>query len=149
MSKSGGLTVSSIDSILGCRDLGHIQANLSLTSSRTNTLLPTLSVEPKPLLTGLKAINLSCATKNEHFGARHFIKEELPRIQYANPELKINVKMIENPPIRWGELWRSEMQLEFKNGISKKLEMTSKHSISILEELKSQSPRTHHLTICY
>ena len=44
---------------------------------------------------------------------RHFIKEELPRIQYANPELKINVKMIENPPIRWGELWRSEMQLEF------------------------------------
>ena len=38
--------------------------------SRLSQILKNLNREPKPLLTGLKAINLSCATKNEHFGAR-------------------------------------------------------------------------------
>lgn len=41
---------------------------------------------------------------------RHFVKEDLPRIRYANPDLKIEV-------IKWrkekNEHWRPELELKF------------------------------------
>ena len=55
-------------------------------------VLQNLSKEPVPKLSqNLRGLSLSLAQRNAHYGARHFTKEDLPRIAYANPNLTINV----------------------------------------------------------
>jgi small subunit ribosomal protein S25 len=72
-----------------------------------------LRKEPRPVLTNVRALSMVYAARNNHFGARlasislsqvhyliiyqplafirHFAKEELPRISYANQNLVVNV----------------------------------------------------------
>lgn len=51
-----------------------------------------LNRQPLPKLPPtLRTLSLSLAQRNAHFGARHFLKEDMPRIAYHNPELRINV----------------------------------------------------------
>ncbi|KAH8111428.1 hypothetical protein DFH11DRAFT_1613050, partial [Phellopilus nigrolimitatus] len=77
-------------------------------------------------------LNLTLAARNDHFGARHFIKEELPRIRYANPELNVKVNKV---PRSVGDKWKAEMLLEFKNGSKKTVDVSEKWSTAIFEEL--------------
>ncbi|KAG6916921.1 hypothetical protein DXG01_004682 [Tephrocybe rancida] len=117
--------------------------------SHLGKVLSNLKANPKLTLTNLKSIKLSLAFRNDHFGARcvhmsgkegfavdnerrHFVKELLPRIRYANPELDIRVQ-------KWRktkeEAWRPEMELEFTNGKEETLNMHEKWSTTILKEL--------------
>lgn len=41
---------------------------------------------------------------------RHFLKEELPRIRYANPTIDIHVEKVNKTK---EEKWKSEIELEF------------------------------------
>ena len=41
---------------------------------------------------------------------RHFVKEDLPRICYANHDLSVQVRKVAKPP---AENWKSEMTLGF------------------------------------
>ena len=41
---------------------------------------------------------------------RHFVKEELPRIQYANPTIAIEVSKIPKPET---DTWQSSLSMEF------------------------------------
>ncbi|ESK95561.1 hypothetical protein Moror_12635 [Moniliophthora roreri MCA 2997] len=113
--------------------MGRRKALKALTEPiRLQKILDHLHATPKLTLVGLRSLKLSYAYRNDHFGARHFVKEELPRIRYANPLLKIEVDKA--PKLR-EEQWRPEMELEFDNGTSKTIDMNSKWSTRILKEL--------------
>ncbi|KAG6830853.1 hypothetical protein H0H87_006913 [Tephrocybe sp. NHM501043] len=95
-------------------------------------VLAGLKANPRLEFSGLKSLKLSLAFQNDHFGARHFVKEHLPRIRYANPNLDIQVE-------KWRktkeEVWRPEMELEFANGKHETIDMNEKWSTTILKEL--------------
>jgi small subunit ribosomal protein S25 len=65
-------------------------------------------------------------------GARHFIKEELPRIRWANPLLDIAVKSV---PKTRDETWPAQAVLEFQDGTTSTLNMSNKWSTTIAKEL--------------
>ncbi|KAF9261918.1 hypothetical protein L218DRAFT_973754 [Marasmius fiardii PR-910] len=100
--------------------------------SRLSKVLEHLNSSPKLPLSGLRAIRLSYAFRNDHFGARHFVKEQLPRIRYANPLLKIDVEKV---PKKAEEQWRPEMELHLEDGSLKIIDMHKKWSTTILKEL--------------
>ncbi|KAH9036604.1 hypothetical protein EDB85DRAFT_2288145 [Lactarius pseudohatsudake] len=78
--------------------------------SRLSKILQNLNRAPRPTLTGVKSITLTLAQRNDHFGARHFLKEEMPRIRYANPKIDIQVNKL---PKAKEEAWKPELVLEF------------------------------------
>lgn len=95
--------------------------------SRLSGILAQLKKEPRPSLVAVKRIELTLAARNDHFGARcefdrmsglqleadvgdrHFVKEDLPRIRYANPNIDIEVKRV---PKSLGDTWRPEIVIE-------------------------------------
>ncbi|KAJ3811777.1 hypothetical protein F5876DRAFT_64519 [Lentinula aff. lateritia] len=100
--------------------------------SHLSKVLVLLKSEPKLSLFGVRSLKLSYAFRNDHFGARHFVKEELPRIKYANPNLKIEVDRVLKTK---EEHWRPEMELQLDNGSIKTINMHDKWSTTILQEL--------------
>ncbi|KIK66057.1 hypothetical protein GYMLUDRAFT_158496 [Collybiopsis luxurians FD-317 M1] len=100
--------------------------------SHLSKVLKSLQQEPKLSLFGVRSLKLSYAFRNDHFGARHFVKEELPRIQYANPTLNIEVDKVSKTK---EEHWRPEMELELENGSRKTIDMNDKWSTTITQEL--------------
>jgi len=100
--------------------------------SRLSGILKNLNRAPKPSLPSLKGLNMTLAAKNDDFGARRFLKEDVPRIRYANQELNIRVNSI---PKSEDDTWKAEMTLEFKDGKTQSVNMSAKWSTSIYEEL--------------
>jgi small subunit ribosomal protein S25 len=96
--------------------------------SHLSRILQNLNKAPRPTLVGVKEITLTLAQRNDHFGARqvisywcksvqltdvsrsHFMKEDLPRIRYANPNIGIRVNKL---PKTSDEAWKPELVLEF------------------------------------
>ncbi|KAI0324454.1 hypothetical protein GY45DRAFT_1331544 [Cubamyces sp. BRFM 1775] len=104
--------------------------------SRLSVILARLTQEPRPHLPNLKSLRLTYAYRNDHFGARHFVKEELPRIRYANPTIDIQVdKKLKTKE----ETWKPEMVVELKNGATHKLDLDGKWSTTIFSELMELS----------
>jgi small subunit ribosomal protein S25 len=136
--------------------------------SKLSQLIASLNAPPKLALSNLKSLKLTLAFQNDHFGARcastslgdnasdiilgsHFVKEQLPRIRYANPTLDIQVEKVRKTA---QEAWRPEIELHFSashptfslpvthspstaaNGSHKTLDMHEKWSTSILKELR-------------
>ncbi|OJT12885.1 hypothetical protein TRAPUB_10582 [Trametes pubescens] len=100
--------------------------------SRLSGILARLNQDPKPHLPNLKSLRLTYAFRNDHFGARHFVKEELPRIRYVNPAVDIQIdKRLKTKE----EVWKPEMVIELKNGTTHKLDMDGKWSSTIFNEL--------------
>lgn len=96
---------------------------------RLAKLLTHLNASPKLTLHGLKKLKLSFAMENDHFGARsvasslgchslansylvssHFVRQNLPKIRFDNPNLDIEVERVKKTK---EERWRPEMELEF------------------------------------
>ncbi|THH14059.1 hypothetical protein EW146_g6238 [Bondarzewia mesenterica] len=100
--------------------------------SRLSKILLQLNKAPKPNLVGLKSLKLTLAAKNDHFGARHFLKEDMPRIRYTNPNLNIEVNRL---PKAKEETWKPEMMLEFRNGKTQTLNLDKKWSWNIFKDL--------------
>ncbi|KAK7041790.1 hypothetical protein VNI00_009079 [Paramarasmius palmivorus] len=100
--------------------------------TRLQKILEHLHATPKLTLVGLRSLKLSYAYRNDHFGARHFVKDELPRIQFANPSLTVEVDKA--PKLR-EEMWKPEMEVVFENGTTKTIDMNGKWSTRILKEL--------------
>ncbi|KAF8639398.1 hypothetical protein AX17_001523 [Amanita inopinata Kibby_2008] len=105
---------------------------LPLGPSKLSQILVNFRQEPKLTLAALKSIRLSYAFRNDHFGARHFVKEQLPRIRYANPTLDIQIEKARKTP---QEAWRPEMEIEFTSGTTRTIDMYEKWSTVILKEL--------------
>lgn len=98
--------------------------------SRLSGILKGLNKPPKPSLPSLKGLSVTLAAKNGDFGARcvslwlkafyllesldthdrRFLKDDVPRIRYANQDLTIQVNSI---PKSNSDTWKAEMVLEF------------------------------------
>ncbi|TFY70153.1 hypothetical protein EVG20_g2858 [Dentipellis fragilis] len=100
--------------------------------SRLSQILLSLNRDPKPVLHGVKALRLTLAARNDHFGARHFVKEDLPRIQYANQGIEVLVNKRPKSPT---ETWNPELVLEYRNGSAKTFDLSQKWSTSIFQEV--------------
>ncbi|KAF4566492.1 hypothetical protein EYR36_011923 [Pleurotus pulmonarius] len=100
--------------------------------SRLSKILANLNATPRLELSNLQSIKLTLASKNDHFGARHFLKEELPRIRWANPTLEIEVEKV---PKSIKEAWKPELELRFTNGQAQTLDLHGKWSTTIVREL--------------
>jgi small subunit ribosomal protein S25 len=107
----------------------------TLGPSRLSRILVDLRRVPRlELSASLESLKLTLAARNDHFGARcalssfsycegspfyfvstcvfcrHFVKEELPRIRYANPTLNIEVFKV---PKSKTDIWQPEMSVKF------------------------------------
>ncbi|KAJ7674157.1 hypothetical protein B0H17DRAFT_988358 [Mycena rosella] len=100
--------------------------------SRLAQLVSHLKAPPKLSLPYLSSLRLTLATRNDHFGARHFLKEQLPRIRYANPDLNIEVR---KAPKRAKDEWRPELRLSFYDGKTQTLNLHARLCSAILREL--------------
>ncbi|KAI5114692.1 hypothetical protein M0805_009650, partial [Coniferiporia weirii] len=100
--------------------------------SRLSQILKHLNQPPQPALFALKSLNLTLAARGDHSGVRHFLKEDLPRIQFANPDLEIQVSKL---PRTAEDKRKTELLLEYKNGSTKSLNISSKWSTAIFEEV--------------
>ncbi|KAG9003756.1 hypothetical protein FRB90_011130 [Tulasnella sp. 427] len=92
-----------------------------------------LTKQPQPKVSPkLRSLSLTFAKRNAHYGARYFAKEELPRVSYANPNLKVSVErkehLLDSP-------WAPKLRAEFADGTKATIDMTKKRSTAILEEL--------------
>ena len=98
------------------------------TPSRLSEILAHLKKDPKPQLRNIKGLKITYAYRNDHWGARcvhlraftghvlnicprHFVKDELPRIQYANPKLDIVVNKL---PKTKEDDWKPELLLQLR-----------------------------------
>jgi len=99
---------------------------------RLAKLISHLNATPKLSLNGLKRLKLTYAFGNDHFGARHFARQNLPKIRFDNPNLVIEVERERKTK---DELWRPEMELEFEDGETTLLDLDNKWSSTILKEL--------------
>ncbi|KAH9064948.1 hypothetical protein EDB87DRAFT_1596599 [Lactarius vividus] len=100
--------------------------------SHLSKILQNLNRAPRPTLAGVKSITLTLAQRNDHFGARHFLKEEMPRIRYANPKIDIQVNKL---PKAKEEAWKPELVLEFSDGRKQDVDIHNKWSSRIFEEI--------------
>ncbi|KAJ8462536.1 hypothetical protein ONZ45_g17897 [Pleurotus djamor] len=100
--------------------------------SHLSKILANLNASPRLELSNVQSLKLTLASKNDHFGARHFLKEELPRIRWSNPSLNIEVEKV---PKSIKEAWKPELQLRFTNGTDKTLDLQGKGSTTIVREL--------------
>ena len=98
--------------------------------SHLSRVLEHLNTGPRLALNGLRRISLTYAARNDHMGARclsissplqktrpdtstqrrHFVKDELPRIRWANPLLEIAVNRV---PKTRQEAWAPQATVEF------------------------------------
>jgi small subunit ribosomal protein S25 len=82
--------------------------------TKLSRVLGFLTRDPKPTLNAVQSLRLTYAARNNHWGARcaallclraevvvdvhisrHFVKQDLPRIQYANPNVNITVNKVQ------------------------------------------------------
>ncbi|KAI0089903.1 hypothetical protein BDY19DRAFT_888569 [Irpex rosettiformis] len=100
--------------------------------SRLSKLLESLKSGHQPQLADVKGLKLKYAYRNDHWGARHFVKNDLPRITYLNPKVKVEVdKALKTRE----EVWKPEMVVELRDGTKRTIDMDKKWSSTIYEEL--------------
>ncbi|KAH6905794.1 hypothetical protein BKA70DRAFT_1291095 [Coprinopsis sp. MPI-PUGE-AT-0042] len=109
-----------------------LKSAASKAPSKLSQILAQLKAAPQLSLQDVKSIKMSYAFRNDHWGARHFAKEQLPRIRWANPNIEIEVAKV---PKTKDEQWRPELEVHFENGTSQTLNLTSKWSSTITKEL--------------
>ncbi|KZT24717.1 hypothetical protein NEOLEDRAFT_1027597, partial [Neolentinus lepideus HHB14362 ss-1] len=108
--------------------------------SRLSKILAQLRRPPRLVLEDVRSLTMTYAQRNDHFGARHFVKEDLPRIRYANPTIDIKVNKLPKIP---GESWEPKMELKLRGGQTKTINLDGKWSTSIFEELMSIAGGEH------
>ena len=82
---------------------------------------------------GVKSLKLDLAPRNGHWGARHFLKDDLPRIAYVNPEVKYQVSKCRQ--LTPEKPWKPSLQLEFADGTKHDVEVDGKRSEDIMKEV--------------
>lgn len=101
-------------------------------SSDLSTVLKSLNANPKLELSGVKALKLTLAQSNDHWGARHFAKEHLPRLKWANQALEVEVTKV---PKSAAEVWRPELELRFENGKTQTINLQNMWSTAIVRSI--------------
>ncbi|KIJ45227.1 hypothetical protein M422DRAFT_30081 [Sphaerobolus stellatus SS14] len=100
--------------------------------SKLALILRQLKQEPRPILSSVQSLHCTYASKNDHFGARHFGKEYLPRIAYNNPDVQITVS---RPLKKPEESLLPVIDITLLDGTKRTVEMAGKQSNIIFDEL--------------
>ena len=97
--------------------------------SRLSQALLRLKAAPRLELSGLKKLRVTFGAKEMNPGTRHFLKEELPRIRYANPALEIEVDQQKDA------MPQPSLTVEQGDGSTAVIAMEKKWSSVIVKEL--------------
>ncbi|KAG8739293.1 hypothetical protein FRC12_016376 [Ceratobasidium sp. 428] len=90
--------------------------------------------QPIPYLRpNVKCLTLKLAPRNGHWGARHFLKDDLPRIAYSNPHVTYRVSKCQ--PLTIERPWAPSLQLEFNDGTKHDVEVDGRLSGDIMKEV--------------
>ncbi|KAF8207296.1 hypothetical protein K438DRAFT_1517363, partial [Mycena galopus ATCC 62051] len=100
--------------------------------SHLSRIVAHLRAPPKLSLPSITSLRLTLASRNDHFGARHFLKEQLPRIRFANPDLDIQVRKMTKRP---QDEWRPQLDVSFRDGPTQSFNLHGKWSTAIVREL--------------
>ncbi|KAI8357480.1 hypothetical protein B0O80DRAFT_289167 [Mortierella sp. GBAus27b] len=79
----------------------------------------------------VKKITLTFSRKSDNAGARYFLRENMPRIQYNNPAIKFEVNKVQEPGIS------PELTIEFANSEVKKIPCSRIQSSEICKQVLS------------
>ncbi|CAL1697032.1 unnamed protein product [Somion occarium] len=96
--------------------------------SRLSRILQNLTRGHKPVIAQMKSLKLTLAARNDHWGARHFVAEELPRIRYANPEAGIEINKVPKSP---QDNWKPELVVEMRTSVPSRSDHNSIHIIPL------------------
>ncbi|KXN86145.1 hypothetical protein AN958_10449 [Leucoagaricus sp. SymC.cos] len=97
--------------------------------SKLSLFLAHLNQEPKLQLHNVTSLEIRWNAKNNGFGARHFVKDALPRIRWANPSLDIQADKV------WTERVKQRIELIFASGQTRTIEMDERRSTDIIKEV--------------
>ncbi|CAE6461969.1 unnamed protein product [Rhizoctonia solani] len=93
-----------------------------------------LTKQPIPYFkSGVKSLRLDLAPKNGHWGARHFLKDDLPRIAYANPDITYRVNKFRQ--FTREDPWKPSLQLEFADETKHDVQVDGRRSEEILKDV--------------
>jgi len=105
--------------------------------SRLAGFLKQLTRAPRLVLSeDVTRLKLAYKFKGGDFAAKYFVKEELPRIRYANPALAIEVDKL-NPANPKHKAQESSIILEFVNRPAQTISITHARSTGLLTDLMS------------
>ncbi|KAF9178064.1 hypothetical protein BGZ50_008101 [Haplosporangium sp. Z 11] len=79
----------------------------------------------------VKKVTLMFSRKSDNAGARYFLRENLPRIQYNNPTIQFEVKKVQEPGVS------PELTVEFANNDIKKIPCSRIQSSDICKQFLS------------
>lgn len=113
-----------------------------VSAERLGRTLEWLRQEPRPVLSSIRALKITYAARNDHFGARHFAKEDLPRISYANQQVDIKVDR-PDPREDPEKVVEPVINVTFENGRQVTLNMAGKSSKHIMDELMALDQNLH------
>lgn len=99
---------------------------LNLLSSGPGSVIVSPEVKSVELVFNFK-------TGQGHVGSKKFWRDNLPRVQFHNPELPIQVLRVKTPLEEQGKI-PSLLTVNFKDGKTEKLDVKNKHSDEILKE---------------
>ncbi|KAF7978974.1 hypothetical protein HWV62_44223 [Athelia sp. TMB] len=105
--------------------------------SRLSGFLKDLTRAPRLVLSeDVTRLKMAYKFKGGDFAAKYFVKEELPRIRYANPALTIEVDKL-NPSNPKQKAQESSITLEFANRPAQTIPITHARSTGLLTDLMS------------
>ncbi|KAG0251210.1 hypothetical protein BG011_007786 [Mortierella polycephala] len=79
----------------------------------------------------VKKVTLMFSRKSDNAGARYFLRENMPRIQYNNPAIEFEVKKVKEPGVS------PELTVEFANNDIKKIPCSRIQSSDICKQFLS------------
>ncbi|KAF7327542.1 L51-S25-CI-B8 domain-containing protein [Mycena kentingensis (nom. inval.)] len=100
--------------------------------SPLSQIVANLKAQPRLALPQISSLRLTLAARNDHFGARYFLKEQLPRIRFANPDLQIAVRRFNKHK---AHNWRPDIVLSLQDGTTQSISLHGKWSTTIVREV--------------
>ncbi|KAF5356217.1 hypothetical protein D9756_004328 [Leucocoprinus leucothites] len=97
--------------------------------SRLSKILDHLNQQPRLQLPNVTNLKIELRAKDGGSGPRHFVKNALPRIRYANPSLTIEAEKV------WTGKVKPRIELTFSSGETQTIPMKSKSPSVILQQL--------------
>ncbi|KAF9289062.1 hypothetical protein BGZ68_010108 [Mortierella alpina] len=83
------------------------------------------------LRSDVKKVTLMFSRRSDNAGARYFLRENLPRIQYNNPAIQFDVQKVQQPGVS------PELTIEFANNDIKKISCSRIQSSEICKQFLS------------
>ncbi|KAG0350926.1 hypothetical protein BC939DRAFT_529708 [Gamsiella multidivaricata] len=79
----------------------------------------------------VKKVSLTFSRRSDNAGARYFLRENMPRLQYNNPTIQFEVNKVQEPGVS------PELIIEFANNDTKKISCSRIKSSQICKEFLS------------